>query len=118
MHHARRKIADIFDMPEGKIRLITPYIGGAFGGRSNLNAEPICIALAKKAGKPVKFEYTTEEDFVVHMSRQPFIQTGKIGVKQDGTITALQTRIITNAGAYFETSGATTGTNMAHFMAK
>ena len=116
VHLFRRRIADIFNIREGMVRVITPYIGGAFGGRSNFNAEPICIALARKAGKPVKLQYTSEEDFIVHMSREPFNQTGKMGVKKDGTITALQTKLISNGGAYFETSGATTSVNMLQFM--
>jgi xanthine dehydrogenase molybdenum-binding subunit len=116
-HLARRMIAEIFDMQEGMVRLITPCIGGGFGGRSNLNNELICIALARKAGKPVKLEYTIEENFIVHHSREAFIQTGKIGVKRDGTITALQTKVINNGGAYFEASGATTGFNLSTFMA-
>jgi xanthine dehydrogenase molybdenum-binding subunit len=116
-HLAKRSIAEIFNMPEGMVKLITPCIGGAFGGRSNLNNELICVALARKSGKPVKIEYTREEDFIVHHSREAFIQTGKIGVKKDGTITALQTKVINNGGAYFEASGATTGFNLGTFMA-
>ncbi len=115
-HLARRRIAEMFDMPEGMVRLITPHIGGGFGGRSNLNTELVCVALAQKAGKPVKLEYTREEDFTVHHSRQPFVQTGKIGVKKEGTITALQTSVIANGGAYFEASGGTTGLNISSFM--
>jgi xanthine dehydrogenase molybdenum-binding subunit len=115
IHLSRRRIASLFNLAEGMVRVITPYVGGAFGGRSNFNAEPICIALAQKTGKPVKLEYSSEEDFTVHMSRQPFIQTGKIGVRKDGTITALQTVLVTNGGAYFETSGATTAVNMVMF---
>jgi len=116
IHLFRRRIAWLFGLKEGMVRVISNYVGGSFGGRSNFNAEPICIALAQKSGKPVKLEYTSEEDFIVHMSRQPFVQTGKIGVKKDGTITALQTKLVTNGGAYFETSGATTAVNMVLFM--
>jgi len=114
-HLCRRKIADIFDIPVGMVKVITPYVGGSFGGRSNFNGELICIALAQKASKPVKLEYTREEDFIVHMSRQPFIQTGEIGARKDGTITALQTKLIAHGGAYFETSGSTTNFNMVCF---
>ncbi|MFC2047481.1 xanthine dehydrogenase family protein molybdopterin-binding subunit, partial [Chloroflexota bacterium] len=117
IHLLRRNITDIFDIPEGMIRVITPHIGGAFGGKSNFTVEPLCIALAKSSGKPVKLEYTVEEDFVVHMSRQPYIQTGKMGVKKDGTIIALQTRLIANGGAYYESSSGPTGINIFFFTA-
>jgi len=111
----RRGLAMLFDMPEGLIKVLTPYVGGAFGSRLGFNGEHICVALAKKTGKPVKLESTREEDFIAHESRQPFIQTGKIGVKKDGTITALQMKMITHAGAYFTQSGATTGVCMSDF---
>ncbi len=116
MHIAKRLIADIFDMPEGMIRWLTPYVGGAFGQRLSLTNEPICIALAKKAGKPVKLQDTRQEDFILRESRQPYIQTGKLGVKKDGTISALQSRIIADAGAYFTHSSTTTTVNMKNFM--
>ncbi|MFC1956064.1 xanthine dehydrogenase family protein molybdopterin-binding subunit, partial [Chloroflexota bacterium] len=81
----------------------------------SLRAEPICIALAKKAGRPVKLEYTSEEDFVATETRQPCIMTGKIGVKKDGTITALQLKVIGNSGAYLSQCVKTTKTTMVMF---
>lgn len=115
-HIARRAIAELFGLLEGWVKIITPYIGGGFGAWCNLNTEPICVALAQKTGKPVKLEYNREENFIVHPSRQPFIQTVKIGVKKDGTITALQTKIIADAGAYFDYSGSTASFNLHNFM--
>jgi xanthine dehydrogenase molybdenum-binding subunit len=103
-------------MPEGMVRWLTPHIGGAFGSRQSFITEPICVALARKTGKPVRLEDTREEDFVARESRQPFILTGKMGVKKDGTITALQAKLIANAGAYFSHSGATTSVNLRFFM--
>lgn len=94
-------MAEVFDIPENNIRWLSLYIGGAYGIGNYIRAEYICIMLAKKTLKPVKLVYTREEDFVATGTRQPFIQTGKIGVKKDGTIIALQTKSITNAGAYF-----------------
>ncbi len=116
MHLAKRQLADIFDMPEGMIRWLTPYIGGGFGQRLSLTNEPICVALASKAGRPVKLEDTREEDFLMRESRQPFIETGKLGVTKDGIIVALQSRLIADAGAYFTHSGLTTFVNMLNFM--
>ncbi len=99
-HPARRAFAQLFDIGEGMVRWVSPIIGGGFGGRLSLTAEPICAALAKKAGKPVKLVYTREEDFSAHESRSPFIYTLKMGVKKNGTITALDVKAIVNAGAY------------------
>ncbi len=116
-HIGRRKIADIFDIPEGKIRWLTPPASGGFGSASSVRAEPICVALAQKSGKPVKLEYTREEEFVATISRQPVAQAGKIGVKKDGTITALQTKLILNGGAYFSHSRSSAMVSMNMFFA-
>ncbi len=113
----RRKISEIFGIPEGKITWITPHVGGAFGNGQSFRAEPICIALAKKAGRPVKLEYTSEEDFVGTETRQPYVLTGKIGVKKDGTITALQLEAIGNSGAYLSQCLVTTKSTIVRFCA-
>ncbi|MFC1861473.1 xanthine dehydrogenase family protein molybdopterin-binding subunit [Chloroflexota bacterium] len=104
----RNIIADLFDIPEGKVRVITPHVGGGFGNGTSLRAEPICVALAKKTGKPVRLEFTREEHSTATETRQPNIQTAKMGVKKDGTITAIQTKLISDAGAYItQTIGPT-----------
>jgi xanthine dehydrogenase molybdenum-binding subunit len=110
-------ISGLFDIPEGMIRWLTPYVGGAFGHYTSLWAEPICIALAQKTGKPVKLVYTREEEFSVTDSRQPAILSGKMGVKKDSTITAIETKAITNAGAYVCHAASTSAASMAWFFA-
>jgi xanthine dehydrogenase molybdenum-binding subunit len=111
----RRKLAGLFDMPEGMIKWITPHVGGTFGKFGSLVAEPVCVALAKKAGKPVKIEYSREEDFSGTETRQTYITTGKIGVNKDGTIIALQEKVIVDGGAYFTRNNTTTRVNMNAF---
>ena len=113
MYLARRKMANFFDIPEGRIRWITPYTGGGFGGRLAFNAEPICIALAKKACQPVKLEYDRQEDFIAHDSRTPHKMDFKLGFKKDGTLTALKIKLLADAGAYLGQSGMTTAVCMA-----
>jgi len=112
----RRKIAEIFEMPEGMIKWITPHVGGAFGKYGSLSLEPVCVALAKKAGRPVKVEFSREEDLFATESRQRYVTTGKIGVKKDGMITALQEKLIVDGGAYFTHNSSTTAVNMGSFL--
>lgn len=99
-HPCRRELAHIFNMPEGMVRVINPFVGGSFGGRLSISAEPICIALAMKTGKPVKLEYTREEDFTVLETRTPHKYSIKMGFKKDGTLIAMQIKVITSAGGY------------------
>ncbi len=111
----RTKIAELFDMPEGMIRWITPHVGGSFGKHGSLHAEPVCIALAKKTGKPVKVEYSREEDFFGTETRQTFITQAKIGVKKNGAIVALEEKLISDGGAYFSRSRVTSLVNIGAF---
>ena len=111
----RRKVAELFDMPEGMIKWITPHVGGSFGKSGALSVEPICVALTKKTGKPVKIEYSREEDFRGTETRQTYVATGKIGVKKDGTITALQEKLIVDGGAYFSRNSTTSMASMGGF---
>lgn len=99
-HLARREIAHIFNMPVHKVKLITPFIGGSFGQRGSLCAEPICIALALKTGKPVKLVYSREENFIALESRTGFKCNLKIGFKKDGTLAAIQVYMLGRLGGY------------------
>jgi len=111
----RRKVAELFDIPIGKIRWKTLHIGGAWGKHGSLIAEPICVALAQKTRKPVKLEYTREEDFLTTETREAAFMTAKIGAKNDGTITALQNKLVTHGGAYFTHNSNTSGVLMGCF---
>lgn len=114
----RRKIAGIFDIPEGVIKWITPHVGGAFGKYGSLSVEPVCVALAKRTGRPVKIELSREEDLFGTETRQRYVTTGKIGVKKNGMITALQENLIVDGGAYFTHNSSTTGVNMGSFLGR
>ncbi len=101
----RRMIAYIFDMPEGMIKVKNEYTGGGFGTGLAVLREPICIVLTKKTGRPVKLVYTRLEDFTDRPTRACFgPYTVKMGVKKDGTITAMQRKVISTAGAHAECS--------------
>lgn len=114
-HPTRTQLARLFDLPEGMVRVLSANIGGGFGARQSFVNEPICVCLAKKAGKPVKLVDTREEDLMVRETRESFVIAGTIGVKGDGTIAALRIKATANAGAYFSHSGATTNACLRHF---
>jgi xanthine dehydrogenase molybdenum-binding subunit len=102
-HLIKKVIADIFDLPAGKVRVKGEYVGGAFGAGHCMFREPLCAALAKKAGKPVKLVYTRPGEFMDRHTREcfgPF--TFKMGVKKDGSITAIERKAVSRAGAYME----------------
>lgn len=57
----RAEIADLFDMPLSRVRIIVPYLGGGFGSKSYTKMEPVTVALARKAGRPVRIQNRVDE---------------------------------------------------------
>ncbi len=85
------------------IRVITPYVGGGFGGKAGVTMEILGAALATVVqGHPVKLRWTREQEFYNTYQRQGVRARLKIGAKHDGTITALEHTMHWDAGAYVE----------------
>ncbi|MFZ5475430.1 MAG: molybdopterin-dependent oxidoreductase [Myxococcota bacterium] len=100
-HYLHRELAKVLDVPGEKIRVIQPALGGAFGGKSEPFDLEFCVAaLAKKAGRPVKILYTREEVFYAHRGRHPADMRFKVGCDADGKITAVESDIVLDGGAY------------------
>ena len=97
-----RHLAACFKLPLNKIRVIQPFIGGGFGGTKNdsLAGDFCSVLLSKMTGKPVKFVYNMEEELVTSRRRHNMIINNKLGMKKDGTITAMHSRVIADGGGY------------------
>jgi putative selenate reductase molybdopterin-binding subunit len=97
--HVRRIIAPLLGIPIRRIRVIKPRIGGGFGGKQEILIEDLCGMLTLRTGRPVRLEYTREEELTAARTRHPQIVTVKTGVK-DGRFTAMEMRVLENTGAY------------------
>ncbi len=96
----RSRLAEALNYPKQKITVERPaYVGGGFGTKVEMHAEGICAILALRTGRPVKHEYSREEDFI-STSRHPVTFHLKTGVKRDGTFTARWAKSIADTGAY------------------
>jgi len=85
------------------VRVITPYVGGGFGGKAGVSMEIMGAAIATAVkGHPVKIRFTREQEFYNTYQRQGMFATIKMGVKNDGTITAIKHIMNWDAGAYVE----------------
>lgn len=94
-------LSKVAGIPEAKLRLIKPYMGGGFGGKTGVFPLDLCCALlAKKSGKPVRLCGTREEEFAATQTRHPLEISLKIGVKRDGTILSRAAKIMLDGGAY------------------
>ena len=97
--HVRRIIAPLLGIPVRRIRVIKPRVGGGFGGKQEILIEDLCGMITLRTGRPVRLEYTREEELTAARTRHPQIVTVKSGVR-DGRFTALEMRVLENTGAY------------------
>jgi CO/xanthine dehydrogenase Mo-binding subunit len=88
------------EIPKERIRVHVVAIGGDFGGKGALMDIPICYELAKASRRPVKMIMTYAEELVAGDPRHSSLIKIKSGVKKDGTLTARETKVIFNSGAY------------------
>jgi CO/xanthine dehydrogenase Mo-binding subunit len=110
--NARTDIAKDFNLPLSKVRVVCKYMGGGFGNKNQAqDYDYMAAMLAKVAAQPVKLEFTREDDYIGMHGRWSSEQHYKIGVKNDGTITAVSLEAVTNMGAYRKQSGNLSGTD-------
>ncbi|MBI3370887.1 MAG: xanthine dehydrogenase family protein molybdopterin-binding subunit [Betaproteobacteria bacterium] len=96
-----RDLAKALGLPYSRVRVIATGVGGAFGAKMYLRAEPLTVALAMRSdGRPVKYAHTREEEFVGAVVKHPAHLTFKTGVKRDGTMVARKVTAVYNTGAY------------------
>lgn len=99
-YEVRMSIAYALGMPENKVRVIYNAIGGGFGSKYIERYQPIAALLSKRAGgRSTKIVLTREEE-LCHSSRAGAKIRVKLGVKRDGTITAIYLRGFFNLGGY------------------
>jgi CO/xanthine dehydrogenase Mo-binding subunit/aerobic-type carbon monoxide dehydrogenase small subunit (CoxS/CutS family) len=96
----RRALCDLFDLPLDRVRVLCERVGGGFGGKQEMLVEDIVALAVLRTGRPVRLEFTREEQFVGAPSRHPMRVTMTLGAKHDGTLTAILMRVVSNAGAY------------------
>jgi CO/xanthine dehydrogenase Mo-binding subunit len=95
----REHLSEIFRLPLNKIRIIVPYLGGAYGGKLAVKTEPLAVALSWKAKRPVRLAHSIEESFKT-VTRHPARVRIKTGVTKDGKLVARQCVIHMETGAY------------------
>lgn len=99
----RKALSVAFDLPLNKLRVISPAVGGGFGGKAGTTLEGIAIPLAMKTnGRPVKLTYSREEVFTNSFVRQGLFAKIKTGVNREGKILAEKIEFIWDGGAYTE----------------
>ncbi len=101
-------LAPALGIHPGDLRIIQPPVGGAFGSKLDVYPyEPICVLLARKTGRPVKLEFSREEEFIASPTRQPVEFRIRAGMTSDGIFTFRDISTLLNNGGY-TSWGATT----------
>jgi CO/xanthine dehydrogenase Mo-binding subunit len=98
---ARAGVAETLRLPQNRIRVIVPHLGGGFGAKCEVGFEPHVAALARAAGRPVKVVFSRRDEFVLpdHRRERMIIEL-ETGVRRDGTIVARRGHLIIDNGAY------------------
>jgi CO/xanthine dehydrogenase Mo-binding subunit len=96
----RAYMADLFNLPMSKVRVINTMIGGGFGGKITAKLEPVAVALSRKSQRPVKLVLNRQEEFQAFGGQHSTVVKIKSGVTMDGTLTTREMEVIWDAGAY------------------
>ncbi len=96
----RQHCAQLLGMEASKLRVTSSEIGGGFGGKTHVWAEPVALALSRKAGRPVKLVMTRDEVFRASGPTSATSIDVRIGARKDGTITAAEATLRYSCGPY------------------
>jgi carbon-monoxide dehydrogenase large subunit len=100
-HILKTMAALTLGLPEHKVRVIAPDVGGGFGGKLQVTPEEIlALLVARRMGKPVKWTETRSECMLAAHHGRAQIQDLTVAARKDGTVTALKVELMTDMGAY------------------
>ncbi|MTD52776.1 xanthine dehydrogenase family protein molybdopterin-binding subunit [Amycolatopsis pithecellobii] len=101
-HILKTMAALTLGLPEHKIRVIAPDVGGGFGGKLQVTREEMLVIMAaRRLNRPVKWTEARSESLVAAHHGRDQIQDMTIAAKKDGTLTALKVELTADMGAYF-----------------
>ena len=106
-HVLRNAVAGALHMERDDVRVVTPDVGGAFGGKAGLGAEHVAVAaVARALDRPVKWVESRSENLLAMPHGRGQVQYVELGCRRDGTITGLRCRMLGDGGAYAGFGGA------------
>ena len=108
-HEDQHQVAHSLGMPDEKIRVVYPAIGGAFGGREDMSVQIVLALAAWKLNRPVRIIWTRQESMIGHGKRHATVIRAKWGATNNGKVNAIENEIIGDGGAYMYTSNKVLG---------
>jgi aerobic carbon-monoxide dehydrogenase large subunit len=102
-HIARVTLSGTTGIPETKLRVIAPDVGGGFGSKLNVYAEEaLCLVLARRLGLPIKWTEERSEAYVATIHGRDVLQEIELAATAEGKITAVRVRLTAAMGAYMQ----------------
>jgi carbon-monoxide dehydrogenase large subunit len=102
-HLLRTQLALMIGIPENKLRVITPEVGGGFGSKLNVYAEEALLGwISMQLGKPAKWIESRRENVQATIHGRAQVGTVEVGCRNDGTITGLRYNVVADLGAYHQ----------------
>jgi len=100
-HWTRDTVAEALGMDPGRVRVVVPAVGGAFGARIHTYPEQVAVAaLAWRLGRPVRYVESRSETMLAMTHGRAQVQEVELAATRDGRITGLRARLLADGGAY------------------
>ena len=102
-HILRTTLSMVTGIPEAKLRVVAPDVGGGFGSKLNVYAEEaLAIVLARRLGRPVKWIEERSENYLATIHGRDVVQEIELAATEEGKITAVRVRLLAAMGAYLQ----------------
>jgi CO/xanthine dehydrogenase Mo-binding subunit len=114
LHDAQADVAQSLGLPKEKVKLIQPVIGGAFGKKEDISVHIHLAMAVLETRQPVKFTYNRQESMITQSKRHPMIIKHKTGLTAEGYLTAWETEVVGDTGAYASSGPAVVHKGLYH----
>ena len=102
-HILRTTLSMVTGIPEAKLRVVAPDVGGGFGSKLNVYAEEaLALALARRLGRPIKWIEERSENYLATIHGRDVVQEIELAATEEGKITAVRVRLLAAMGAYLQ----------------
>ena len=101
VHRVRHPLADCLKVPQERVRVICPDVGGGFGSRTNLYPEQVAVVwAARRLGRPVKWTGDRHEAFLTDYTARDVVTAARLAFDRNGRMLALDLELTANIGAH------------------
>ena len=105
VYDEQREISELLGLPKEKVRAISKYVGGGFGGKEDMSVQHHAALLAWYTKKPVKVTLSRKESIMIHPKRHAMEISITTACDENGKLTAFKAKIISDTGAYASLGG-------------